>query len=254
MADTRTRIINLPEATTLDSSMNFVEDSADGSGTRRVTYDTLKGAINQDSATNLAPAYSNAATYAVGDLCTYQGMLYSCNTAISTAEDWTAAHWTAVNVSAEISELESDLENNTISPEWMSGKYISNSDGSEISYASWSCTGYIAVNSETVQILMSEALVSVGYGSKYNAFYDSNHVFVSSFMFNQKVSNIAVPSNAKYMRLSVETRYRTGIKLYTQLLYSVKKHDESIDDLSGVEIPLKIFMNEYINQRGIVTS
>ena len=254
MADTRTRIINLPEATTLDSSMNFVEDSADGSGTRRVTYDTLKGAINQDSATNLAPAYSNAATYAVGDLCTYQGMLYSCNTAISTAEDWTAAHWTAVNVSAEISELESDLENNTISPEWMSGKYISNSDGSEISYASWSCTGYIAVNSETVQILMSEALVSVGYGSKYNAFYDSNHVFVSSFMFNQKVSNIAVPSNAKYMRLSVETRYRTGIKLYTQLLYSVKKHDESIDDLSGVEIPLKIFMNEYINQSGIVTS
>lgn len=106
MADTRTRIINLPEATTLDSSINFIEDSANGSGTRRVTYDTLKGAINQ----NLAPEYSSMATYAVGDLCTYKGTLYSCSTVISTAEDWTAAHWTEVNVSAKIGELKSDLK------------------------------------------------------------------------------------------------------------------------------------------------
>ena len=105
MADTRTRIINLPEATTLDSSINFIEDSANGSGTRRVTYDTLKGAINQ----NLAPEYSSTATYAVGDLCTYKGTLYSCSTAISTAEEWTAAHWTTVKVSAKIGELKRDL-------------------------------------------------------------------------------------------------------------------------------------------------
>ena len=105
MADTRTRIINLPEATTLDSSINLIVDSADGSGTRRVTYDTLKEAINK----NLAHEYSNTATYAVGDLCTYKGTLYSCSTAISTAEAWTAAHWTAVHVSTEISGLKNTL-------------------------------------------------------------------------------------------------------------------------------------------------
>ena len=110
MADTRTRIINLPEATTLDPSMNFVEDSADGSGTRRVTYDTLKRAINQEGAVNLAPAYSNAATYNVGDLCTYQGTLYTCNTQISTAEDWTAAHWTLTNMASDLYQLKSDLK------------------------------------------------------------------------------------------------------------------------------------------------
>lgn len=109
MADTRTRIINLPEATVLDASMNFIEDSADGYGTRRVTYDTLKGAINKEGAANLAPAYSNAATYNVGDLCTYQGTLYSCSTQISTAEDWTAAHWTATNMAADVSQLKSTL-------------------------------------------------------------------------------------------------------------------------------------------------
>lgn len=105
MADTRTRIINLPEATTLDSSINLIVDSADGSGTRRVTYDTLKEAINK----NLAPEYSSTATYNVGDLCTYQGTLYSCNTKISTAEDWTAAHWTATNMATDVSQLKSTL-------------------------------------------------------------------------------------------------------------------------------------------------
>lgn len=134
MADTRTRIINLPEATTLDSSMNFVEDSADGSGTRRITYDTLKGAINQEGAVNLAPAYSNAATYNVGDLCTYQGKLYCCNTQISTAEDWTPAHWTATNMASDVSQLKSTLSDVydttiTLSPTGDAVTYTANEDG-----------------------------------------------------------------------------------------------------------------------------
>ena len=41
-------------------------------------------------------AYSTSATYAVGDLCTYSGKRYECNTAIETAEAWTAAHWTEI--------------------------------------------------------------------------------------------------------------------------------------------------------------
>ena len=32
--------------------------------------------------------------YAVGDWCTHDGKLYQCSTAIATAEDWNAEHWT----------------------------------------------------------------------------------------------------------------------------------------------------------------
>lgn len=54
---------------------------------------------------NFAAAYSSTATYAVGDYCTHDGALYVCNTAISTAEAWTAAHWTATTVMAAISAM-----------------------------------------------------------------------------------------------------------------------------------------------------
>ena len=53
---------------------------------------SLKNEINV-----IVPAeYSSSSTYAVGDLCWHDGKMYRCNTAISTAEAWTAAHWTEI--------------------------------------------------------------------------------------------------------------------------------------------------------------
>ncbi len=51
--------------------------------------------VMQYLATGLA-AYSSSATYAVGDRVRYGNYMYECNTAITTAEAWTAAHWTAL--------------------------------------------------------------------------------------------------------------------------------------------------------------
>lgn len=47
--------------------------------------------------------YSNTSTYAVGDLVKYgnPAKAYRCNTAITTAENWTAAHWTEIPVLAQ---------------------------------------------------------------------------------------------------------------------------------------------------------
>ena len=42
--------------------------------------------------------YDATATYNVGDIVIYQNNLYKCNTAISTAESWTAAHWTQTSI------------------------------------------------------------------------------------------------------------------------------------------------------------
>lgn len=43
-----------------------------------------------------ANPYDATATYAVGDYCTHTNKLYKCTTAIATAEEWTAAHWTEI--------------------------------------------------------------------------------------------------------------------------------------------------------------
>ena len=54
------------------------------------------------TATAIAPAFSTSSTYAVGDYVTYEGLLYKCTTAVSTAGAWNAANWTAVSAMAEM--------------------------------------------------------------------------------------------------------------------------------------------------------
>lgn len=57
-----------------------------------------------------ASAYSSSATYAVGDYCIYNGSLYRCNTAISTAEEWTSGHWTAAKIGDDVSDLKIEAD------------------------------------------------------------------------------------------------------------------------------------------------
>lgn len=52
-------------------------------------------------ALNAAAPYDNTATYAEGAYCFHDG-LKKCTTAITTAEEWTAAHWTSTTIAAEL--------------------------------------------------------------------------------------------------------------------------------------------------------
>lgn len=53
----------------------------------------------------IASKYSDANIYAVGDYCMYAGLLYVCNTAIATAEDWTPSHWNQTSAASEIGNI-----------------------------------------------------------------------------------------------------------------------------------------------------
>lgn len=64
--------------------------------------DVTPSAIGALLAIAAAAAYDPSATYSEGDYCTYQGQLYKANQDISTAEPWTAAHWTATSIMAEV--------------------------------------------------------------------------------------------------------------------------------------------------------
>lgn len=59
---------------------------------------------------SIAPYYSTSSTYAVGDKVRYGNLLYECNTAITTAESWTAAHWTQLDpLQEQLDDLEDSL-------------------------------------------------------------------------------------------------------------------------------------------------
>lgn len=90
----------------------------------------------------VAAPYSNSATYAVGTYCTKDGKLYECTTAITTAEEWTAGHWTETKVGPEVSDLKSALSYVPDSIEaitgnnfgiWKSGYYTTPAVGSAVS-------------------------------------------------------------------------------------------------------------------------
>ena len=53
----------------------------------------------------IASEYSSSKTYAVGDYCYHAGVLQCCTTPITTAENWTAGHWTAAKLADDCSSL-----------------------------------------------------------------------------------------------------------------------------------------------------
>ena len=62
---------------------------------------------------DIAPNYSTSAVYPVGAYVYYNGDLYRCTTAITTAESWTAGHWTAAVLGNDVADLKSAIEANT---------------------------------------------------------------------------------------------------------------------------------------------
>lgn len=79
----------------------------------KIKYGEIEyGISDAKNRANISAEYSASSTYAVGDIVLKDEQLYECNTAISTAEAWTAAHWTAVTVGEKVADLKA--ETNTL--------------------------------------------------------------------------------------------------------------------------------------------
>ena len=108
-----------------------------------------------------AAAYSSSATYAVGDYVFYDGALYRCITAITTAEAWTAAHWTAAVLGDDVVDLDNDIKGlqsditrleypytvNIINPDTVAKNYGISNLGTLEANTNYQTTDYIFVES-----------------------------------------------------------------------------------------------------------
>lgn len=93
----------------------------------KTTDQTLVGSINEvkeTSSGNLAEAYDGTATYNEGDYCTYDGVLYICNTD-NTTGTWDAQYWDAVKITDVLGDsLHTYSTTEKVVGTWVNGKPI----------------------------------------------------------------------------------------------------------------------------------
>lgn len=85
--------------------------------------------------------------------------------------------------------------------EIVQNEYVSNTDGSFLSYNGWNRTGYVPCNgASTITI---PPMGGTGTDPSYNAFYTSDHQFISTFVTKHSENSVVtVPSNAYYFVIS----------------------------------------------------
>lgn len=159
----------------------------------------------------VAETYSSGSTYAVGDYCIYNNALYRCSTAITTAEAWTAGHWTAVAMANEVSQLNADLNDVEFAiygksselplTDVTTGKYI-DSDGT-IKNGGVYQYGFIAVNNGDTLVIDTTACADTIIVNVC----DSAKAFIRNVCSwgNPNKYYINIASGESYVCLSVKT-------------------------------------------------
>ena len=75
----------------------------------KATFGIPQGEPGAGAIGTVANAYDSSKTYAVGDYAIRNNDLYRCITAITTAEAFTASHWTRIVLADDVTDLKSDL-------------------------------------------------------------------------------------------------------------------------------------------------
>ena len=151
-------------------------------------------------ANNLAADYSSSKTYSVGEYCIYNGSLYRCTTAITTAESWTAAHWTAAAVGNDLADFKrfSSDYNPTITPD----KYVKYTSGDVLSISDNPMPS-------VVEFAVSEGMV-INYLATIHtpdyrglAFFNADGIYLSGVQMLSTVQSIDVPADATTVKATV---------------------------------------------------
>lgn len=144
-----------------------------GTTSYKAKLEQILGVAFSEIEPNFAGAYDSTATYAVGDYVVYEHELYVCNTAITTAEDWTAAHWTQTDIGTVLGSLKSDIDTlGTSKQDKITASGVLKGNGSAVSAAtlgsdygarSFSITLAAADWSSNEQTITNAYFVTVGY-------------------------------------------------------------------------------------------
>ena len=174
----------------------------------KATFGIPEGQAGAGAVGTVASAYSASKTYAVGDYAIQNGNLYRCTTAITTAESFTAAHWTQVVLGDDVTQLKSDLNLKTdfINEDGIISnrdKVLNLFDGTHAQSGFFNGLKQVADDNYFISNYF-EVEPSENYYYRASAggiFYDENFKAIQ-FFTNSPSTPITTPANAKYARIS----------------------------------------------------
>lgn len=119
---------------------------------------------NKFDSVGIADPYDTTATYAVGDVVTYNGQRYRCTTAVTVAEPFDVTKWTGEDVETVLEEIKSDLADlDTYVNKHEVGTSVAITEGQ---YYTPSDDGYMVVNLPyTSSVTNKRAVIRIKNGS-----------------------------------------------------------------------------------------
>lgn len=196
----------------------------------------LVGTLAKDLNITVIAHYSDNSVIEVKDWTTEGTVQLGENTFIITYKDKTAT----VKVNGVSSSDGSFVSGEIINPIVISNSYVDKTSGKFIESDGWSRTDYIGCKGASkIKLTITGTL----YSSQYNAFYDSNKNFISSFAIGS-VAVIDVPTNAVYFVISEITEEFSKFTIKCLGDVEVVRGDW----VNGKAFELSLINDAYINQ------
>lgn len=165
------------------SSLTFTENSPQTLSVTVTPSDTTDTVSWRTSSSDIATVEGGTVTPVSNGSCTITATCGSKSANCSIT----------VNISSETSTGE------ILSPTWTSGKRINADNGNELAASEYSATNYISIGTYTYLQYYVPA------DSSYCAYYDSSMNFLQSFSVYATGGNSTIPTDAKYIRISMLT-------------------------------------------------
>lgn len=213
--------------------------------TNTATFGIPQGEAGAGAAGVTASAYSASRTYAVGDYVIHNNNLYRCTTAITTAEAFTAAHWTQVVLGDDVCDLKSDIDHkisfttNLYDGSSYENLFINNTAG-QIQLSANGALVYIPCVSDRTYKVTKTA--GKRFAVATTAILPANGVPLIDCIPNNTASQITIKTSAgsKYLCAWVYLSTADTTITLSDMLASVEIYDETVyEKLSASAVTIK---------------
>lgn len=158
----------------------------------------------------IAPTYSPSGLYPVGFYVWHDGNLHKCIVPITTAETWTAAHWTAAVLGDDVSNIKNALKKNGGAYEKieypLKDRAITTSQavGSTVSLTPYEALGYYLATIECSEGDVFQITGDGGYSPRLWAFIDADNKMLANADSLVSVTDLVIiaPENAAKLILN----------------------------------------------------